>query len=95
MLPFGGFLIEPHEFLVRFGRFCQHVEPVDGIRQQARRGHRAIFQLEARDLLIIKADRSPPLAVVPLRLAMEVAKAADVGTVVGNGEKDEKDESFQ
>jgi Archaeal holliday junction resolvase (hjc) len=46
--------------------------------------------LENRDLLIIKADRMPPLVVVPIRLAMEVAKAADVGKVVGKSELGEK-----
>jgi Holliday junction resolvase len=51
--------------------------------------------LEGRDLLIIKADRSPPLVVVPLRLAVEVATAAAVGKVVGNDTKAEKAESFK
>jgi Holliday junction resolvase len=32
--------------------------------------------LEGRDLLIVKADRCEPLAVVPLRLAAEIARAA-------------------
>jgi Holliday junction resolvase len=42
--------------------------------------------LKDRDLLIIKADRSPPLVVVPLRLAAEVALAAG-GKPVGNDQK--------
>jgi Holliday junction resolvase len=51
--------------------------------------------LKGRDLLIIKADRLPPLVVVPLRLAAEVTKAAGVGKAGGNDGKDKKAESFQ
>jgi Holliday junction resolvase len=35
--------------------------------------------LEARDILIIKRDRSDPLVIVPLRLALEIASAAERG----------------
>lgn len=37
--------------------------------------------LEARDALIVRADRREPLLVVPLRLAAEIATAADHGKV--------------
>ena len=33
--------------------------------------------LNGADLLIVRADRSEPLVVVPLRLAIEIAKAAE------------------
>jgi len=33
--------------------------------------------LEHRDILIVRADRREPLCIVPLRLAVEVAKAAE------------------
>ncbi|MGJ0502298.1 MAG: hypothetical protein ACR65X_00860 [Methylocystis sp.] len=33
--------------------------------------------LESRDLLIIKADRKPPLVLVPLDLAARIAMAAE------------------
>jgi hypothetical protein len=46
--------------------------------------------LENRDLLIVKADRLPPLVVVPLQLAAEVALAAAVGAAVGKDRSDEK-----
>jgi Holliday junction resolvase len=35
--------------------------------------------LDAADLLIVRADRSEPLVVVPLRLALEIATAAERG----------------
>jgi hypothetical protein len=35
--------------------------------------------LDARDLLIVRADRRKPLVVVPLRLAVEIAAAAERG----------------
>ena len=35
--------------------------------------------LEARDILVVKADRREPLVVVPLRLAIEIATAAERG----------------
>jgi len=35
--------------------------------------------LEGADLLIIKCDRSDPLVVLPLRLASEIAQAAERG----------------
>ncbi|MHC2273543.1 Holliday junction resolvase [Bradyrhizobium diazoefficiens] len=41
-------------------------------------GFRELYRwLEARDLLIIRADRSEPLVVLPLKLAAEIASAAD------------------
>jgi hypothetical protein len=33
--------------------------------------------LEGADLLIVRADRSQPLVVIPFRLAIEIAKAAE------------------
>jgi hypothetical protein len=47
--------------------------------------------LKNRDLLVIKADRLPPLVVIPLRLAAEVALAATEGKTVGFLGKGEKD----
>jgi Holliday junction resolvase len=41
--------------------------------------------LADRDLLIVKADRREPLVVVPLRLATEIAAAAERGRGGGNG----------
>ena len=38
--------------------------------------------LYGRDLLIVKADRRQPLVVIPLRLAAEVAQAAERGKAV-------------
>jgi Holliday junction resolvase len=35
--------------------------------------------LEGRDLLIVRADRSDPLVVLPLKLAAEIALAAERG----------------
>jgi hypothetical protein len=35
--------------------------------------------LDGRDLLIVRADRRKPLVVVPLRLAAEIAAAAEKG----------------
>ncbi|MBR0797308.1 hypothetical protein JQ615_18120 [Bradyrhizobium jicamae] len=35
--------------------------------------------LEARDLLIVRADRREPLIVLPLRLAAEIAAKAEAG----------------
>jgi Holliday junction resolvase len=41
-------------------------------------GFRELYRwLEGRDLLIVKADRSEPLVVVPLRLAVEIAGKAE------------------
>jgi hypothetical protein len=41
-------------------------------------GFRQLYEwLDCRDLLIVRADRREPLAVVPLRLAIEVAQAAE------------------
>jgi Holliday junction resolvase len=46
--------------------------------------------LEGRDLLIVKADRLPPLAVVPLHFAAEVALATTVVRAMGKDEDGEK-----
>ncbi|WP_338830179.1 putative PDDEXK endonuclease [Bradyrhizobium sp. 27S5] len=41
-------------------------------------GFRELYRwLEARDLLIVRADRNVPLVVLPLKLAAEIASAAD------------------
>ncbi len=41
-------------------------------------GFREIYKwLDARDLLIIRADRREPLVVVPLKLAVEIAAMAE------------------
>jgi Holliday junction resolvase len=37
--------------------------------------------LDGADLLIVRADRSEPLVVVPLKLAIEIAKAAEQNKV--------------
>jgi hypothetical protein len=38
--------------------------------------------LEGRDLLVARADRREPLVILPLRLAVEIAQAADRGKAV-------------
>lgn len=41
-------------------------------------GFRELYRwLEARDLLVVKADRREPLVVIPLRLAVVIARAAE------------------
>ena len=41
-------------------------------------GFKSLYDwIEGRDFLIIRADRSEPLVVIPLHLAIEVAKAAE------------------
>jgi hypothetical protein len=41
-------------------------------------GFRELYAwLDGRDLLIVRADRRKPLVVVPLRLAAEIARAAE------------------
>jgi hypothetical protein len=40
--------------------------------------------LASNDLLVVKADRQEPLVVVPFRLAVEVAKAAERGRTGGD-----------
>jgi Holliday junction resolvase len=35
--------------------------------------------IQGRDALIVKRDRAEPLVIVPLRLALEIAKAAERG----------------
>ncbi len=43
-------------------------------------GFRELYSwLENRDFLVLKADRSEPLVVIPLRLATEIALAAERG----------------
>jgi Holliday junction resolvase len=43
-------------------------------------GFRELYTwLEGRDALIVKADRREPLVVIPLRLAVEIAAAAERG----------------
>jgi hypothetical protein len=42
------------------------------------RGFGALYKfLEQRDVLVVKADRQEPLVIVPLRLALEIAQAAE------------------
>ena len=41
-------------------------------------GFRELYRwLEARDILVVKADRSEPLVVLPLKLAAEIAAKAE------------------
>ena len=42
--------------------------------------------LECRDLLVVKADRREPLVVLPLRLAAEIATAAEIGAKLGTSD---------
>ena len=43
-------------------------------------GFRQLYEwLDGRDLLIVRSDRRQPLVVLPLRLAAEVAQAAERG----------------
>ena len=43
-------------------------------------GFRELYRwLAERDLLVVKADRREPLVVIPLRLAIEIATAAERG----------------
>lgn len=43
-------------------------------------GFRELYRwLDGRDLLIVRADRREPLVVIPLRLAAEIAAAAERG----------------
>jgi Archaeal holliday junction resolvase (hjc) len=43
-------------------------------------GFASLYQwLDGRDVLIIRADRKEPLVVLPLRLAVEIAAAAERG----------------
>jgi hypothetical protein len=46
-------------------------------------GFRELYRwLDGSDLLIVRADRREPMVVVPLRLAIEVAVAAEKSRVV-------------
>jgi len=46
-------------------------------------GFRELYRwLEGRDLLIVKANRAEPLIVIPLRLGVEIAAAAEQTKVV-------------
>ena len=48
-------------------------------------GFRELYRwLEGRDLLVIRADRLEPLVVLPLRLAAEIAAAAERGKAVAS-----------
>jgi Holliday junction resolvase len=45
-------------------------------------GFRELYRwLEERDLLVVRADRSEPLVILPLRLAIEIAAMAEKGRV--------------
>ena len=47
-----------------------------------RDGFRELYRwLDGSDLLIVKADRREPLVVLPLKLAAEIARAAERGKV--------------
>jgi Holliday junction resolvase len=46
-------------------------------------GFRELYAwLDARDLLIVKADRREPLVVIPLKLAAEIAQTAERGKLL-------------
>jgi Holliday junction resolvase len=49
------------------------------VKVRARRFIELYRWLEARDLLIVKADRLEPLVIIPLRLAVKIAAAAERG----------------
>ena len=50
-------------------------------------GFRELYSwLVDRDLLVVKADRREPLVVVPMRLAIEIALAAERGHKLGTGD---------
>ena len=66
------------------GRFAGDITiPVLGVDRVAEvkvrgTGFRQLYEwLDGRDLLIVRADRREPLVVLPLRLGVEVAKAAE------------------
>lgn len=66
------------------GRYCGDLTvPVVGIDRLVEvkvrgGGFRELYRwLEGRDLLIVRADRSEPLVVIPLKLAAEIAAAAE------------------
>jgi hypothetical protein len=41
-------------------------------------GFRELYQwLDGRDVLVVKSDRRPPLLILPMRLAIEIARAAE------------------
>lgn len=68
------------------GRFAGDITiPVLGVDRVAEvkvrgTGFRQLYEwLDGRDLLIVRADRRQPLVVLPLRLAAEVAQAAERG----------------
>jgi hypothetical protein len=49
------------------------------------RGFRELYRwLAARDFLIVRADRSPPLVIISLKLAVEVMKAAEANKGANN-----------
>jgi Holliday junction resolvase len=52
-------------------------------------GFRELYAwLDSADLLIVKADRLPPLCVLPLKLASEIAALVRESFIGGNNEKD-------
>jgi hypothetical protein len=43
-------------------------------------GFRQLYDwLQGRDVLVVRSDRKEPLVVVPLRLALEIARVAERG----------------
>lgn len=71
------------------GRFAGDISvPLLGIDRTAEvkiraDGFRELYRwLEGRDLLIVRADRREPLVILPLRLAAEIAAAAERGKAV-------------
>lgn len=68
------------------GRFGSDVSvPLLGIDRRAEvkvrcDGFRELYKwLNGSDVLVVKADRHDPLVILPLRLAIEIAKAAERG----------------
>lgn len=66
------------------GRFGSDVSiPLLGVDRRAevkvrRSGFRELYRwLDGSDVLVVKADRQDPLVVLPLRFAIEIAKAAE------------------
>jgi len=53
------------------------IDRVVEVKQRARGFRKLYGWLQNRDLLILRADRAPPLVVVPLALAIEVARRAE------------------
>ena len=51
--------------------------------------------LEGRDLLVAKADRREPLVILPLRLAVEIAQAAERGKAAPQGRSKTADDGLR